>query len=128
MKISLEYSPIILSLIIFYPIQDGWTPLHLACREGFIEIVDSLLQRNVDFNVTTTQKRHSDRKVVFNIFIFLCSFCFYFVWHDGLIDFFFQEIGSKSTPLHISCRYGQVEITKLLMKQDKLLCNTQDEV
>ena len=48
-----------------------------------------------------------------------------------LTHFFFfplQKVRAKSTPLHISCQSGQIEVTKLLMSQDKIRTDAQNKV
>ena len=45
----------LLSLILFHIFKDGWTPFHLAAREGDVEIMQILLEKNRQIVLTTSK-------------------------------------------------------------------------
>ena len=36
-----------------YPVQDGWTALHVAAQEGHLRVVEMLLEANADVSIKT---------------------------------------------------------------------------
>ena len=73
-------------LICFLFLKDGWTPLHFACMKEKIEVVECILKRNVDVNVTTTQKTSSNGKVCFKNFNFWGKFAHQFFFSFRKLD------------------------------------------
>ncbi|XP_048249888.1 uncharacterized protein LOC124128376 [Haliotis rufescens] len=97
---------------------DGNTPLHLACEERKLKVVEVLLKTNVDVTLLNYQ--------AFTPFDIICQ--------KGYLDIAILVLNATSyplphdsynTPLHAACRGGYTELVKILLRYDlnRSVCN-----
>jgi len=87
-------------------VQEGfhYTAMHVAARHGKHEIIESLIEILTDPNLMTTLYGEEPEEVVTSRQRFL-------------LDLYLNlpDKGANDTPLHIACKYGHLDVIKLLL-------------
>lgn len=92
---------------------EGLTPIHLACRSGYVRCIQYLLEQRVDVGVVTAQGQNAlhlaclgGHLEVTQLLVHVCRAAIHAVDVDG------------NTPLHCCAARGNLECAMLLLKAD----------
>ena len=105
-------------------LSHGWTYLHLAVRNGQIDMVEKIMKNSAEFSIDLNAKDYTSGSTAFH---HACK-----LGKMKITAMFIQkglnlniELNSKcrigKTAFHTACRYGQREIAEYLMKNSKII-------